>query len=394
MDWIAAKDRWLSSLLMSMEEVVECHMADMLSFGEPISHYYQKYEQQQRMGISGMLTEMMQQLFSEEKEYTGYLYALSVEAYIWGEKWAKGDIPKEVLLQTLYSLRQLTFERVRRACPDVEIRDALLSRLHEVLNTRYHHTMRGYLTCKDQLISHLHQQKIGIIGQMAAGMAHEIRNPLTAVNGFLQLMRKTLERDCSSHEWRAFEQYIEICQHEVQALDKLVTSFLILARKSESVNSQNEIVELRPLMERIHELAKHYVIEKDVRLSFQYAEPHFQVLAIPSYVEQICLNLIKNAIDAVTHNGCVSICTQFSPQQSYVIVTVEDNGCGISEQRKKHLFEPFYTTKEKGTGIGLSVCKKLIEEMGGKIEIQSIVGEGTKVEIQLPAPPRRGVIHA
>ncbi|MFF0830711.1 ATP-binding protein [Brevibacillus sp. NPDC003359] len=99
-------------------------------------------------------------------------------------------------------------------------------------------------------------------------------------------------------------------------------------------------------------------------MSFAYAEPHFQVWVIPSYVEQICLNLIKNAIDAVAYNGC-----------------------GISEQRQKHLFEPFYITKEKGTGIGLSVCKKLIEEMGGKIDIQSTVGVGTRVEILFAVPP-------
>ncbi|UED76330.1 PAS domain-containing sensor histidine kinase [Brevibacillus sp. DP1.3A] len=389
MDWIAAKDRWLSSLLLSMEDVVEGHMTDMLSFGGPISHYYRKYEQQQRMGISGMLTDVMQQLFSEEKEYAEYLYALSVESYIWGETWAKGDISKEVLLQTLYNLRQLIFERVRHSCTDAEIRDALLSRLHEILNIRYYHAMRGYLACKDQMISHLHRQKIGIIEQMAAGMAHEIRNPLTAVNGFLQLMRKTIEHDGRSRGWEMFEQYIQICQHEMQSLNNLVTSFLILARKNETGDSQNEIVELRPLMERVHELAKHYVMEKEVRLSFGYAEPHVQVWAIPSYVEQICLNLIKNAMDAVAHNGYVTIYTETSSMQSFVSVTIEDNGCGISEQRQKHLFEPFYITKEKGTGIGLSVCKKLLEEMGGKINIQSTVGVGTKVEILFAVPPAK-----
>lgn len=184
-----------------------------------------------------------------------------------------------------------------------------------------------------------------------------------------------------------FEQYIQICQHEMQSLNNLVTSFLILARQNETGNSQNEIVELRPLMERVHELAKHYVMEKDVRLSFSCAEPHVQVWAIPSYVEQICLHLTKNAMDAVAHNGSVTINTATSPQQSFVSVTIEDNGCGISEQRQKHLFEPFYITKEKGTGIGLSVCKKLLEEMGGKIHIQSTVGVGTRVEILFAIPP-------
>ncbi|MFX6194049.1 sensor histidine kinase, partial [Acinetobacter baumannii] len=80
---------------------------------------------------------------------------------------------------------------------------------------------------------------------------------------------------------------------------------------------------------------------------------------------------MQNAIDAVDTNGIVRIHSRFFASESTVSVTIEDNGCGISEQRKKHLFEPFYTTKEKGTGIGLSVCKKLVEEMGGQIEIYS-----------------------
>lgn len=151
--------------------------------------------------------------------------------------------------------------------------------------------------------------------------------------------------DGRSRGWEMFEQYIQICQHEMQSLNNLVTSFLILARQNETGNSQNEIVELRPLMERVYELSKHYVMEKDARLSFSYAEPHVQVWAIPSYVEQICLHLIKNAIDAVAHNGSVTIYTETSPQRSFVSVTIEDNGCGISEQRQKHLFEPFYITK-------------------------------------------------
>lgn len=90
-------------------------------------------------------------------------------------------------------------------------------------------------------------------------------------------------------------------------------------------------------------------------------------------------------MDAVATNGIVRVHTSLLASESTVCVTIEDNGCGISEQRKKHLFEPFYTTKEKGTGIGLSVCKKLIEEMGGQIEVYSTEGKGTRVELRLAA---------
>ncbi|WP_312115600.1 sensor histidine kinase [Brevibacillus reuszeri] len=385
MDWEASKGEWLGKLLSVKEKIVELHMREMLAFGEPISRYYRKYQKQQQMGIQGMLTEAFQQLFSTKKEYEQYLQALSAEAYIWGERWAQKDIPKEVLLEVLFNLRQNAFNEVSRCCEASRVKEALLSRLFQILNVRYHHTLCGYLASKDQMISHLHQQKIGVIGQMAAGMAHEIRNPLAAVHGFLQLMNQSVESESEVINRQQFAKYIQICQHEVQTLEQLVTSFLILARKNEQLEKKSEAVDLRPLLEHVHNLAKHYVIEKDVFLTFQYEEAATYVWAIPSHVEQICLNLIKNALDAVAVKGKVSVSTRFLPEDSYVSVMVEDNGCGISEQRLKHLFEPFYTTKEKGTGIGLSVCKKLIEEMNGKIVFESKEGIGTKVEIRLTA---------
>ncbi|KQL45936.1 histidine kinase [Brevibacillus choshinensis] len=379
----AAASNSLAKLLAALDDIVDQHMETMISIGDPISRYYRRYQQQQRIGIHGLLLETFQQLFSEKHEYAAFQEALAIEAFKWGERWAQAEIPKEVLLEVLYHLRLHVFQAVRETLADAEQKEELLSRLHEILNLRYHHTMRGYLTYKDQQISHLHQQKIGIIGQMAAGMAHEIHNPLTAINGFLQLMQTSVhqEKESTRMDAEQFSQYIQICQHEVQTLEQLVTSFLILARKNESVEMQNKRVELRSLLERVHELARHYVVEKDVQLSFHYDSEEYQVWAIPSYVEQIGLNLIKNAVDAVDSNGEVRVSLQMGPAGNHVLVRVEDNGCGIPEKRIKHLFEPFYTTKEKGTGMGLSVCKQLVEEMGGQIFVQSTVGEGTQIDI-------------
>lgn len=379
----AATTNCLKNLLAELDSIVDLHMGTMVSIGEPISRYYRQYQKQQRIGIHGLLLETFQQLFTGPAEYVVYKEALSIEAYKWGERWAQAEIPKEVLLEVLYQLRLQVFQAVRDTCPNSEQKEELLARLHEILSLRYHHTMRGYLAYKDQQISLLHQQKIGIIGQMAAGMAHEIRNPLTAINGFLQLMHTNLCHDEESISVNAeqFRQYIQICQHEVQTLEQLVTSFLILARKNESVEMQNKQVELRALLERVHNLARHYVVEKDVQLSFQYDSEEYQIWAIPSYVEQIGLNLIKNAVDAVESNGEVRVSVRLEPEQNGVQVRVEDNGCGIAETRIKHLFEPFYTTKEKGTGMGLSVCKQLMEEMGGKIVVHSVVGVGTQIDI-------------
>ncbi|QRG66617.1 sensor histidine kinase [Brevibacillus choshinensis] len=379
----AATTNCLENLLAGLEATVDLHMEAMAAMGEPISRYYRQYQKQQRIGIHGLLLETFQQMFTSPGEFAVYKEALAIEAFKWGERWAQAEIPKEVLLEVLYHLRLQVFQAVRDTCPHSEKKEELLIRLHEILSLRYHHTMRGYLTYKDQQISLLHQQKIGVIGQMAAGMAHEIRNPLTAIGGFLQLMDTNLSESQESSRLNVeqFRQYIQICQHEVQTLEQLVTSFLILARKNESVEMTNKQVELRTLLERVHKLASHYVVEKDVQLSFQYDREEYRIWAIPSYVEQIGLNLIKNAVDAVESNGEVQVSVRLAPEENGVQVRVEDNGCGIPEARIKHLFEPFYTTKEKGTGMGLSVCKQLMEEMGGKIAVQSVVGVGTRIDI-------------
>jgi two-component system sporulation sensor kinase A len=264
---------------------------------------------------------------------------------------------------------------------DERLKRLIIERLHEINSLRFISYLSGYLSAKDEQIDTLHQQKIHIIGQMAAGMAHEIRNPLTSFQGFIQLMKRDISQGNVNPE--LLLQYLDICQEEIKALEGLVSNFLILARRNEAVESNIQAIDLQPILTRIHELSRHFVIEKDVSLHFHYDGQRYVVRGIPSYIEQIGLNLIKNAVDAVEVGGSVNVITAGNREQGEVVIAFVDNGCGIPAERMKHLFQPFYTTKEKGTGIGLSVCKKLIEEMGGNIEIRSEEGKGTRIEVSL-----------
>ncbi|MFY0546345.1 sensor histidine kinase [Brevibacillus sp. H7] len=295
-----------------------------------------------------------------------------------------GWATKDVVLEINHNSRTYIFHHLLKILeqePDVQIKSLLIERLHEVNSLRFISYMRGYLMVKDNQIDTLHQQKISIMGQMAAGMAHEIRNPITSFQGFVQLMKQDLMR--GNFDPETFLQYLTICQEEIKVLEGLVSNFLILARKNETVNKQLEMIRLQPILERINQLSKHFVIEKDVNLSFCYNGQKKAVWGVASYIEQICLNLIKNAVDAVGVRGDVRVTAVDDAPSEQVVIEFTDNGCGIAEERMKHLFEPFYTTKEKGTGIGLSVCKQLIEEMGGQINIRSTVGTGTKIEVRL-----------
>ncbi|MGC5323835.1 sensor histidine kinase [Brevibacillus sp. SYSU BS000544] len=233
----------------------------------------------------------------------------------------------------------------------------------------------------NQITRNMHQQKISVMGQMAAGMAHEIRNPLTSIHGFTQFMKKGIEE--GSMEPETFLQYLNICQEEIKAIENLVANFLILARKNEEATIEIRPVHLQTVLNRVHELSKHFVIEKDVFLTFRYDDENSWVNGVGTHIEQIALNLVKNAIDAVPAGGKVSLRTSIDQRLDQAIISIQDNGSGIPAERMKHLFEPFYTTKEKGTGIGLSVCKKLLDEMDGNITIYSEEGFGTTVTFRL-----------
>lgn len=384
MELSAARKLLLEGLLLEIPKIIQLHFNDMFSAKDPVAVFYRKYEKQQQYGIQSSLTDLYHQLFADDWEYKAYLDALSKESSRWGENWVRNRIPVEVLLQGLYNLRLHTFERtlsIFRRCADIDTVHLLLTRLHEIQSLRYHFTMSGFMSGKEEEIHDLHQQKLNIMGQMSAGMAHEIRNPLTAFQGFLQLIREDLSKNKANPQ--LLLQYVEICLKEIQSLENLVTSFLILARKNEQAQKRVQRVELKEILQRVHDLSRHYVIEKDVNLTFDYDHTTFNVWAIPSHVEQICLNLVKNAVDAVEAGGEVTVVTRIADDRSEVMITFADNGCGIPQDRMKHLFEPFYTTKEKGTGIGLSVCKKLVEEMGGRIDVTSVEGSGTSVELCL-----------
>lgn len=234
----------------------------------------------------------------------------------------------------------------------------------------------------NQITQNMHQQKISVMGQMAAGMAHEIRNPLTSIHGFTQFMKKGIEE--GNMEPETFLLYLGICQEEIKAIEGLVANFLILARKNEQAIIEIKPIHLQTVLNRVHELSKHFVIEKDVFLTFRYDDENSWVSGVGTHIEQIALNLVKNAVDAVSVGGKVSLRTSIDQRAKQAVISIQDNGSGIPAERMQHLFELFYTTKEKGTGIGLSVCKKLLDEMNGTIYIHSEEGFGTTVTFCLP----------
>ncbi|MCA1064102.1 PAS domain S-box protein [Rossellomorea sp. AcN35-11] len=210
-------------------------------------------------------------------------------------------------------------------------------------------------------------EQLAMIGQLAAGVAHEIRNPLTTLKGFLQLMKENAKDDF----------YLGVIQGELDRIEIITNEFLALA-KPRAV--QFSLTSLTSLLTSSVEFIKMECLKQgvDVRFSVEEAE----VDCDSHQMKQVILNVMKNALEAMPSGGLLSV--QLEKDEDFAKISIGDNGNGIPPERMKHLGEPFYSTKEKGTGLGLMICQKIIKEHQGSLSIQSNVSEGTTVTILLP----------
>jgi PAS domain S-box-containing protein len=212
-------------------------------------------------------------------------------------------------------------------------------------------------------------EKLSVVGELAAGVAHEIRNPLTSIKGFIQL-QKELNNPC----------YTDLIISEINRIEAIVGEFLTLA-KPQVPNFKEVGVNI--LLDHVMLLFDSQALLNNVEFLHEVDSDLPLIYCDKNQMKQVFINILQNAVEAMPNGGAIKIEVSQSNSDSIRFRFI-DQGYGISEERMKHIGEPFYSTKEKGTGLGLTISKKILQEHGGTMTIESTLNQGTTVDVILP----------
>ena len=217
--------------------------------------------------------------------------------------------------------------------------------------------------------------KLSTLGQLAAGVAHEINNPLAGILLFSTNLLKKAPPGSPFHEG------LQVITEEVMRCKNIITELLEFSREKEPTRLR---VELNNIIAKAVKIIENEYRLRHIVLETRLADDLPEITADPSQVEQVTVNLLLNAAEAVEKNGRVIIESRLGAGNRKVDLIVSDNGCGIDSRQMAHIFDPFYSTKSQGTGLGLAVIYGLVRNHEGTINVSSKVGEGATFTVSLP----------
>lgn len=217
------------------------------------------------------------------------------------------------------------------------------------------------------------QEKQAAFGLLAAGIAHEVGNPLAGISSVIQLLNRREVDDYTRERY-------QMVDDQLRRIQRTLRELIDFSRPATLERSQCDVQEL---VEASLNIAKYYKRRKNKQIVTRYAESLPKINAVRDQLVQIFLNLILNAMDATAEGGTIEIASQ---QDGHLLrVSIRDDGHGIAELDQSRLFQPYFTTKETGTGLGLFVCKLIVERNDGQIELTETSGRGTTFSVLLPA---------
>ncbi len=217
-------------------------------------------------------------------------------------------------------------------------------------------------------------EKLASLGKLAAGVAHEINNPLTGILTNSSLLLEDLPADDPRRE------DVEVMVHETIRCREIVKRLLDFARQTKP---QKRLADINALIENIILLVRNQASFRNILIEKKLDEIP-EVLVDPDQIQQVFVNIILNAAEAMTKGGVLTVTSGTSSSGEYLVIKIADTGPGISEEVRERIFDPFYTTKEHGTGLGLSISYGIVEQHGGTISVESSLGKGSTFVIQLP----------
>ena len=215
----------------------------------------------------------------------------------------------------------------------------------------------------------MQSEKLKLAGEIAAGVAHEIRNPMTVISSFVQMMQADQDSP--------FKSYVGLVQDEIERIDLIISEFLVLSKPQMKDKERLNLVEI------IDNISAFYQLEFQAKsISFEFSKEieEAYIDGNKNELKQVFINLFKNAMEAIEFNGFIKI--SIAQQDDQFVIIIQDNGCGIKEEILERIFEPFYTTKTKGTGLGMMITHKIVQDHQGSMKVYSREHIGTDIHIK------------
>ncbi|MFZ4858075.1 MAG: PAS domain-containing sensor histidine kinase [Desulfuromonadaceae bacterium] len=290
--------------------------------------------------------------------------------------------------------RALHGERVESSM--VSVREGHATRYIDItanpIKDEYGEKTRALVFLRDMTLKRVHEmqliqtEKMSSIGVLATGVAHEINNPLTSVAGYAEaLLRRFRDEPSLADDSRleVFSKYLEVIVREAHHCKGIISGLLNFGRKSDGLNYA---VDINALLVEILELIKHQPNYEEMAIEVTLMEHIPAILGDPSALRQVFMNLLINACQAIKDGGSVDILTSCSGEEKAVFIKVRDSGCGIPPDVIDRIWDPFFTTKDvgKGIGLGLALSYNIVKRHGGEISVNSTVGGGSQFTVRLP----------